>query len=397
MRKKTLLLAIVVVSLLTTTFAGIQTVKASPYVMVDQPWGRVSGINQPTEFTASGNGGTPPYTFQWYTTFLDPNVSPDQWVTVAVPGAHSSIFEFGAGTSGRYGISIRITDSKGEGEYQSFQPIGIVVTVQSTPITPSPSPTPQEPTVSFTLWHTDSPVMQAPTDRLAHIPAVIGIESPENQSVWKTNAISLKVDVASYFWVIDYVYYEADWLNGRHQIFSVQPNYTDALNASINVNFNDVPSGSHNITVYATTNDGSHSSANVSFVTYPTQKPTTTSTPIPPLLSISILSQADKTYTEDAVPISFSLSQPTEWIAYSLDGQAPVAINGNSTLTGLSNGQHTVTLYANGTKDNTATPQTMSFAVNVATPFPAVDASVAISIVISLIVVAIVLKKRKTT
>ena len=97
------------------------------------------------------------------------------------------------------------------------------------------------------------------------------------------------------------------------------------------------------------------------------------------------------------MPISFSLSQPTEWIAYSLDGQAPVAINGNSTLTGLSNGQHTVTLYANGTKDNTATPQTMSFAVNVATPFPAVDASVAISIVISLIVVAIVLKKRKTT
>jgi hypothetical protein len=242
--------------------------------------GRVIGVNQPTEFTASGNGGTPPYTFQWYTTFLDPNVPPEQWVTVAVPGATSSAFNFVASTPGRYGISIRINDSKGEGEYQSFQPIGIVVTVQSTPITPSPSSTPQEPTVSFTLWHTDYPVIQAPTDRLAHIPAVIEIDSPENQSVWQTNAISLKVDVASYFWVIDYVYYEADWLNGRHQIFCVQPNYTDALNASITVNFTDVPSGPHNITVYATTNDGSHSSANVSFTSNSIPSPTASSTDI---------------------------------------------------------------------------------------------------------------------
>ncbi len=247
-----------------------------------------------------------------------------------------------ASTPGRYGISIRINDSKGEGEYQSFQPIGIVVTVQSTPITTSPSSAPQEPIVSFTLWRTDYPVIQAPSDRLAHIPAVIGIESPENQSVWQSNVISLKVDVASYFWVIDYVYCEADWLNGRHQIFSVQPNYTDALNASINVNFTEVPSGPHKITVYATTNDGSHSSANVSFVTSSAQKPTPTSTYIPTLLSISILSQTDKTYTEEAVPISFSLSQPAEWIAYSLDRQALVVIKGNITLTGLSNGQHTV-------------------------------------------------------
>jgi hypothetical protein len=234
--------------------------------------------------------------------------------------------------------------------------------------------------------------MQAPTDRLAHIPAVIVIESPENQSVYQTNAISLKVDVASYFWVIDYVYYEANWLNGRHQIFSVQPNYTDALNASINVNFPNVPSGQHNIKVYATTNDGSHSSTNVSFVRYSSSKRAPSQFPSP---NISILSQPNKTYTENTVPLNFSLSQPAEWIAYSLDGQAPVVITANTTLTGLSNGQHNVTFYANGTNGNTATPQTMSFAVNVPTPFPAIEASVAISIVIALMAVAIVLKKRK--
>ena len=39
---------------------------------------------------------------------------------------------------------------------------------------------------------------------------------------------------------MDYVYYEADWLNGKHQIFCVQPNYTDVTNASIDVDLPDV-------------------------------------------------------------------------------------------------------------------------------------------------------------
>lgn len=260
MRRSTLLLTILALGLLTSSFAGIQTVKASPGVMVDLPWGRVTGVNQPVEFTASGNGGTPPYTFQWYITFLDPNVPPEQWVTNAVSGANSATFKFVESIPERYGISIRITDSKGDNEYQSFQPIGIVVTVQSTPVIqskPSPSPT------------------------------------------------------------------------------------------------------------------------------------------LPPT-NISYLSQQNKTYTQNSVPLNFSLPQPAEWIAYSLDGQAAVAINGNTTLTGLSNGYHTVTIYANDTHGNTATPQTITFTVNVPTLFSTIEASAAISIVIAIIAVAIVLfKKRK--
>ena len=400
MRRYSLPLVILALCLLTQSFAKIQTVSANPWVMVNQPWGRVTVINQPVEFTASGNDGTPPYTFQWYTTFLDPTVPPEQWITAAVPGANSATFKFVKSIPGRYGISIRLTDSKGEGEYQSFQPIGIVVTVQLTPViqtTPSPSPPPQEPTVSFTLWHSALPVIQTPADRLAHIPAVIEIESPANQTVFQTSNIALKVNVASYFWVIDYVYYETDWQDGRHQIFGVQPNYTDALNASITVNFSEIPNGNHNITVYATTNDGCHSSAYVSFATYASSKvtPSTSPTLSPP--NISFLSQQNKTYTQNTVPLDFSLSQPAEWIAYSLDGQAAVAINGNTTLTGLSNGYHTVTIYANDTYANVATPQTITFTVNVPAPFSTIEASAAISIVIAIIAVAIVLfKKRKS-
>ena len=266
MRRNTLPLVILALVLLAASFADIQTVNASPWVMVNQPFvRRITGVNQPVEFTASGNDGTPPYTFQWYTTFLDPTVPSEQWITVAVPGANSATFKFVESVPGRYGISIRLTDSKGDGEYQSFQPIGIVVTVQSTPIVQA---TPSTPTPS----------------------------------------------------------------------------------------------------------------------------------PTPPPLNISYLSEENKTYTENFVPLNFSLTQPADWIAYSLDGQAAVTINGNTTLTGLSTGYHTVTIYANDTYGNAAAPQIITFIVNVPATFSIIETSAAISIVIAVIAVAVFLfKKRKPT
>jgi hypothetical protein len=140
---------------------------ASPMVMVDQPWWRTTGVNQPVEFTANATGGTPPYTFQWYTTFLDPAIPAEQWHTVMIPDSNSSTFKFASSIPGRYGISIRLSDSKGESEYQSFQPIGIVVTVQTSPVpqltpSPSPTPTPSPPNFGPTSPPTNSP-SQLPT------------------------------------------------------------------------------------------------------------------------------------------------------------------------------------------------------------------------------------------
>jgi hypothetical protein len=264
MRKKILLLTVLVLGFLISSFAGVQTAKASVWVMVDQLGQRVTGVNQPVEFTASGSGGAPPYTFQWFTTFLDPNVPPEHWTRVAVPGATSSTFKFVESIPGRYGISIRISDSKGEGEYQSFQPIGIVVTVQLEPVA-QPTPLPS---------HTPSP------------------------------------------------------------------------------------------------------------------------TPAPP--SISWISQQNKTYTENYVPLNFSLSQPTQWTAYSLDGQANVTLDGNTTLTGLPNGQHTVIIYANDTYGNTAIPQTITFNMKVPAPFPTIEVTATL-IVIVRIVAAIFLITKHTT
>jgi hypothetical protein len=130
-------------------------------VIVDQPWWRTTGINQPTEFTGHTEGGTPPYTYQWYVTYLDPNIPPENWSAVAVPNSNTSTFKFVESTLGRYGISLRITDSNGESEYQSFQPMGIVVTVQSSPVAQPSTSTSPIPSVPEFSWLTILPILLA--------------------------------------------------------------------------------------------------------------------------------------------------------------------------------------------------------------------------------------------
>jgi hypothetical protein len=85
-------------------------------------------------------------------------------------------------------------------------------------------------------------------------------------------------------------------------------------------------------------------------------------------------------------------------VAYSLDGQANIRIIGNTTLTALSNGQHTVIIYANNTYGNAAKPPTETFAVSVPTPFPTMEVVVATIIVIVGIAVtlALVIKRKHT-
>jgi len=124
-----------------------------------------------------------------------------------------------------------------------------------------------EPIVSFTLWHTSSPVIQPPANREAHIPPIVEIITPQNQTVIQTSNFTLTIDVASYFWTIDSVYYQADWQNGIHELFGIQTNYVNSLNASIVATFQQIPLGNHTLTVYANTHDNSHTNTTVTFST----------------------------------------------------------------------------------------------------------------------------------
>ena len=83
--------------------------------------------------------------------------------------------------------------------------------------------------------------------------------------------------------------------------------------------------------------------------------------------SVTVLSLESKTYGTADVPLDFAVSKPFSRAAYSLDGQANVTVTGNTTLTGLSSGQHSLTVYAWDTLGSTGTSETITFTVE---PFP---------------------------
>jgi parallel beta-helix repeat protein len=79
---------------------------------------------------------------------------------------------------------------------------------------------------------------------------------------------------------------------------------------------------------------------------YPLAEPYSASTPV-----ISILS-GERIYNVPSVPLNFNVDQPAVWIGYSLDGTQNITLNDNHTLTDLSNGQHTVVIFANDSFNN---------------------------------------------
>ena len=88
---------------------------------------------------------------------------------------------------------------------------------------------------------------------------------------------------------------------------------------------------------------------------------------------IAVGSPLNQTYDDSDVPLNFSVSvlspiKIVSWMGYSLDGQQNVTVTGNATLTGLSSGLHSVTVYANDTYGNMGASETVAFTIP--EPFP---------------------------
>ena len=84
--------------------------------------------------------------------------------------------------------------------------------------------------------------------------------------------------------------------------------------------------------------------------------------------TILILSPKNKTYPVNNVYLTFTVSETTSWMGYSLDGQANVTITGNTTLTGLSDGSHSLTVYATDIAGNTGSSDIVYFTVDTTCP-----------------------------
>jgi hypothetical protein len=241
-------------------------------------------------------------------------------------------------------------------------------------------------------------IAQVPPDSNTE-PPKIEIFSPENNTSYNTSNIDLHLKVSvgdsatadsRFLWNIQY---EADWQPERVCVYELNPDTNMPLltEFSTAINFTGVSDGKHTVRVYATER-GRYifyvfeisGSSSVSF-TVDTEPP-----------KVSILSLENKTYSAASIHLNFTTSEQVSHSSYSLDGQQNVTITGNTTLTGLSNEDHNVTIYAIDEAGNIGASDTIHFTVEVPEPFPAIPVAAA-SVIVVLVGAGLLVyfKKRK--
>jgi len=111
-----------------------------------------------------------------------------------------------------------------------------------------------------------------------------------------------------------------------------------------------------------------------------------------PIISNSSINVNVNNATEAS--LNFTVDESVQWIGYSLDDKSNVTIKGNATLTDLSSGKHSLTIYSNDTAGNMGTSNTIYF--NTPEPFPTtlVTASI-IVIAVSAAGLLVYFKKRR--
>jgi hypothetical protein len=112
---------------------------------------------------------------------------------------------------------------------------------------------------------------------------------------------------------------------------------------------------------------------------------------------ISFLLAENKTYYTSNVSLNFTVNETVSQISYVLDSQENVTIDGNTTLTGLTNGPHNVTVYAWDTAGNIGNSETIIFTVAKPEPepFPVAPVAAASAATVAVVGVGLLVYFRK--
>ena len=86
-----------------------------------------------------------------------------------------------------------------------------------------------------------------------------------------------------------------------------------------------------------------------------------------------VLSPQNTTYTTSSVPLTFLTREPASWMGYSLDGQLNVTVTGNTILSGLSDGSHSLIVYANDTAENMSYSNIVYFTIDTIPPIVTIN------------------------
>jgi N-acetylneuraminic acid mutarotase len=85
---------------------------------------------------------------------------------------------------------------------------------------------------------------------------------------------------------------------------------------------------------------------------------------VPP--KVQIIAPENQTYNE--VSLAFTVNRGVQWMGYSMDGDNNITVTSTIELTGLSDGSHYVTMYANDTSGNMGASDTVYFFVDTEPP-----------------------------
>ena len=242
------------------------------------------------------------------------------------------------------------------------------------------------------------------------VPPSITLYSPENKTyssnnltLYLTSEISKLPQVSVWGKVgITEIYLEADWIT-NYTIINPDNTYEKVMSHiplyPVNVTYAlaDIPDGNHSLRITAIEsgeagwNDENdlaavytinvNSSVTVNFAIDTT----------PP--KITILSIGNQTYSTIDIPLRFDVNETASRIYYSLDNNANVTVNGNTTLSNLSYGSHSLAIYANDTYGNISS-QTVAFTVAKSEPFQPMSVVFASALAIVVIAISLILFRR---
>ena len=218
-------------------------------------------------------------------------------------------------------------------------------------------------------------------------PVACTVYSPQNNTVYGNSTVefSFKIDPiveCKYCYSLDeqklkYVYLEKTSLNDS---------YGEPLPPVLyrSIELADLSDGQHNLTIqhlykYWFFENQWWAPLDASVIFY-------VDTTAPEIINFSV----NVTDTADGL-LNFTIDEETSWVGYSLDNQANVTINSNTTLKGLPVGSHNVTVYAEDKAGNMGASETLCFTVE--EPFP--TSLVIASVIIIVVVVAVFLLVRK--
>jgi hypothetical protein len=207
-------------------------------------------------------------------------------------------------------------------------------------------------------------------------PPTISVFSLQNNSAYASNNVSLVFNVsvtgskiANH---ITYVYYKIDWHEG--EIYVHSQNYSDPDRKQIKEFSCDelltgIPEGNHTVSICVSAAGGYYEgSYYYYFYNRGTSLVNFNVDTTPPV--VSSLSLENTTYDTSDIPLNFIVNEPASQFSYIVDGQENITTNGNTTLTGLSNGLHNVTVYAWDMAGNTGTSETIFFTIVKPEPEP---------------------------